>query len=186
MMNLEPYLIKTRPESYLSAFHSKKLIKKGSILRKYQNSQLRCTRSFMSGLLTQTWVWRPFWKTARKPQIYGKGMALRDAVFETGASIDNTNNKNHGLLPPGGLVSPLGWFALHAFDQAVPKNSQRHLGDRSAICILHRLDCAWLCSLISQYNVSHYLPPSILLRSVCFGWCVRSGAWRCLLVGKSR
>ena len=76
-----------------------------SILRKYQNSQLRCIRSLMSGLLTQTWVWRPFWKTARKPQIYGKGMALRDAVFETGASIDNTNNKNHGLLPPGGLLS---------------------------------------------------------------------------------
>ena len=64
-------------------------------------------------------------------------MALRDAVFETGASIEKTNNKNHGLLPPGGLVSPPGGFASLAFDQAVPKNSQRHLADWNAICILH-------------------------------------------------
>ena len=65
--------------------------------------------------------------------------------------IDKINNKLHGLLPPGGLVSPPGGFASLAFDQAVPKNSQRHLANRNTICILHRSDCAWLCYLLSQY-----------------------------------
>jgi len=64
--------------------------------------------------------------------------------------IDKINNKNHGLSPPGGLVSPSGGFALLALDQAVPKNSQRHLADGNAISILHRSDCAWLCCLLSQ------------------------------------
>ena len=49
--------------------------------------------------------------------------------------IDKINNKLHGLSPPGGLVSPPGGFASLAFDQAVPKNSQRHLADRNAIWI---------------------------------------------------
>jgi hypothetical protein len=44
-------------------------------------------------------------------------------------TIEKINNKNHGLLPPGGLVSPPGGFASLAFDKAVPKNSQRHLAD---------------------------------------------------------
>ena len=46
-------------------------------------------------------------------------------------------------------MSPSGGFASLAFDQAVPKNSQRHLADQNAICILHRSDCAWLCCLLS-------------------------------------
>ena len=59
-------------------------------------------------------------------------------------------NKLHELLPPGDLVSPSGGFASLAFDQAVPKNSQRHLGDRNAICILHGSDYVFLCCLLSQ------------------------------------
>ena len=65
--------------------------------------------------------------------------------------IDKINNKLHGLSPPGGLVSPPGGFASLAFDQAVPKNSQCHLANQNAICILHRSDCAWLCCLLSQF-----------------------------------
>ena len=56
-----------------------------------------------------------------------------------------------GYRLPGGLVSPPGGFASLAFDQAVPKNSQRHLADRNAICILHLSDCSWLCYLLSQF-----------------------------------
>ena len=66
-------------------------------------------------------------------------------------SIAKINNKDHGLLPPGGLVSPPGGFASLAFDQVVPKNFQRHLADQNAICILHRSDCAWLCCSLSQF-----------------------------------
>ena len=69
-------------------------------------------------------------------------------IKQTG--IELLNNKLHGLSPPGGFVSPFGGFASLLFDQAVPKNSQRHLADRNAICILHRSDCAWLCCLLSQ------------------------------------
>ena len=58
--------------------------------------------------------------------------------------IELLNNKFHGLSPSGGFASLL-------FDQAVPKNSQRHLADRNAICILHRSDCTWLCCLLSQF-----------------------------------
>ena len=64
--------------------------------------------------------------------------------------IELLNNKLHGLLPPGGLVSPSGGFASLSFDQGVPKNSQHHLADWNAICILHRSDCAWLWCLLSQ------------------------------------
>ena len=42
------------------------------------------------------------------------------------------------LQGPGGFVSPSGGFASLLFDQAVPKNSQRHLADQNAICILHQ------------------------------------------------
>ena len=35
-------------------------------------------------------------------------------------SIELLNNKLHGLLPPGGLVSPPGGFASLSFDQGVP------------------------------------------------------------------
>jgi hypothetical protein len=58
----------------------------------------------------------------------------------------------HGLSPPGGFVSPSGRFASLLFDQAVPQNSQRHLADRNAICILHRSDCAWHSCLLSQWS----------------------------------
>ena len=51
-------------------------------------------------------------------------------------TIDKIHNKSHGLSPPGGLVSPSGGFASLAFDQAVPKNSQRHLADRNSIRLL--------------------------------------------------
>ena len=44
--------------------------------------------------------------------------------------IELLNNKFHGLSPSGG-------FALLWFDQAVPENSQRHLANQKAICILH-------------------------------------------------
>ena len=47
--------------------------------------------------------------------------------------IDKINYKNHGLLPPGSLVSPPGGFASLVFDQAIPKNSKGHLADRNAI-----------------------------------------------------
>ena len=67
-------------------------------------------------------------------------------------TIEIINNKFHGLSPPGGFVSPSGGFASLSFDQAVCKNSQRHLADRNAICILHRSDCAWLCCLLSQWS----------------------------------
>ena len=70
-------------------------------------------------------------------------------LFQLIRTIDKINNKNHGLLPLGGLVSPPGGFASLAFDQAVPKNSQRHLADQNTICILHQSDCA--------YFVVHYL-----------------------------
>ena len=65
--------------------------------------------------------------------------------------IELLNNKLLGLSPPGGFVSPSGGFASLLFDQAVLKNSQSHLADRNAICILHRSDCAWLCCLLSQF-----------------------------------
>ena len=65
--------------------------------------------------------------------------------------IELLNNKLHGLSPPGGFVSSSGGFLSLLFDQAVPKNSQRHLDDQTAICILHQSDCAWLCCLLSQY-----------------------------------
>ena len=57
-------------------------------------------------------------------------------VFNRG-SIELINNKFHGLSPPGGFVSPSGGFASLSFDQAVSKNSQRHLAIRmqSAFCI---------------------------------------------------
>jgi hypothetical protein len=67
--------------------------------------------------------------------------------------IEVLNNKLHGLLPPGGLVSPSGRFASLLFDQGVPHYSQRHLADRNAICILHRSDCAWLCFSLSQLPI---------------------------------
>ena len=51
-------------------------------------------------------------------------------------AIELLNNKLHGLSPPGGFVSPSGRFASLSFDQAVPKNSQHHLADWNAICIL--------------------------------------------------
>ena len=38
--------------------------------------------------------------------------------------IDKINNKFHGLLPLGGLVSPSRGFASLVFDQADTKNSQ--------------------------------------------------------------
>ena len=41
------------------------------------------------------------------------------------------------------------------FDQAVSKYSQCHLADQNAICILHRSHCAWLCCLLSQWNLYH-------------------------------
>ena len=34
--------------------------------------------------------------------------------------IELLNNKLHGLLPPGGLVSPPGGFASLLFDQGIP------------------------------------------------------------------
>ena len=55
-------------------------------------------------------------------------------------------------LPPGGLVSPSGGFASLGFDLTVPKNSQHHLADRNAICILNRSDRVWLCCLSSQFK----------------------------------
>ena len=55
-----------------------------------------------------------------------------------------------GYRPLGGLVSPSDGFASLLFDQAVPENSQRHLANQNAICILHRSDCAWLFSESAQ------------------------------------
>ena len=80
--------------------------------------------------------------------------------------IELLNNKLHGLLPLGGFVSPSGGFVSLLFDQAVPKNSQRHLIDWNAICILHQSDCAWLCCSLSQFikflvNVSFYLTKTL-------------------------
>ena len=48
-------------------------------------------------------------------------------------------------------MSSSGGFASLLFDQGVPKNSQRHLADWNAICILHWSDCVWLCCLLSQF-----------------------------------
>ena len=63
--------------------------------------------------------------------------------------IELINNKLHGLLPPGGYVSPSGGFASLSFDQAVPKKSQCHLANQNAICILHQSDHVRLCCLKS-------------------------------------
>jgi hypothetical protein len=60
----------------------------------------------------------------------------------------------HEFSPSGGFVSLSGGFASLLFDQAVPQNSQHHLADRNAICILHRSDCAWLCCLLSKLKTS--------------------------------
>ena len=54
---------------------------------------------------------------------------------------------------PGGLVSPPGRIASFVCDQAVVKNSQRHLADQNAICILHQSDCTWLCCWLSQWTM---------------------------------
>ena len=67
------------------------------------------------------------------------------------------NNKLHGLSLPGGFVSPFGRFASLLFDQAIPKNFQRHLADGNDVCILHQSDCAWLCCLSSQFKIQPYL-----------------------------
>ena len=64
--------------------------------------------------------------------------------------IELLNNKLNGLLPLGGFVSIPGRFASLLIDQAVPKNLQRHLANQNAISILHRSDCACLCSPLSQ------------------------------------
>ena len=84
-------------------------------------------------------------------------------------------------------MSPSGGFASLLFDQAVPKNSQRHLADRNAICILHPSDCAWLYCLLSQLlcfirkNVTQklklYNPPdtSNQLMIHTLDWLARTG-----------
>ena len=61
--------------------------------------------------------------------------------------IDKINNKLHGLSPPGCLVSPSGGFTSLAFDQAVPKNFQWHLGNRNTICIMHQ-----------SADITHFVP----------------------------
>ena len=84
--------------------------------------------------------------------LLGAYSILRPCLRQESAKIiiEMLNNKLHVLSPPGGFVSPSGRFASLLFDQAVPKNSQRHLADRNATCILHQSDCAWLCCLLSQ------------------------------------
>ena len=66
------------------------------------------------------------------------------------------------VSPSGRFVSPSGRFASLSFDQVVSKNSQHHLADRNAICILNWSDCVWLCCLLYQ---GHTNWPMFLLRS---------------------
>ena len=66
--------------------------------------------------------------------ILDLGVEYLVLISSRSLKIDKINTEFLWLLPPGGLVSPPGIFASLVVEQ---ENSQRHLADRNAICILH-------------------------------------------------
>jgi hypothetical protein len=50
----------------------------------------------------------------------------KDANNKTEIPIELLNNNSHGLLPPGGLVSPSGGFVSLLCDQPGPSNGILH------------------------------------------------------------
>jgi hypothetical protein len=60
-------------------------------------------------------VWSSFQKAKFKERHFDDHLNT-----DYGHTIELKNNKLHGLLPPGGSVSPPDAFASLFFDQAVP------------------------------------------------------------------
>ena len=75
-------------------------------------------------------------------------------------------------------MSPSGGFASLLFDQAAPKNSQHHLADQNAICILHRSYCAWLCCSLSPSQAqSDRCKMQMAFQSARWCWEFLGAAW---------